>query len=228
MRPFTFDNAAQFRVEPPSPLDSTQWAEDYNEVRTMGSVSSTTRSAAQTEIARFYGEHAGIQYARIFRDLAAERGLTVEESARLFAMLYVVSADALIGCWDSKYHYSFWRPVTAIRAGDTDDNPLTAADPDWTPLLTTPAHPEYPSAHGCFTASIADTLASFFGTKKVAITLTSTFPGTVPHTFQSTDDMIREVIDARVFAGIHYRTSVVHGAVLGRRVARWVAKRSSR
>ena len=224
MRPFTFDNASQFRVGPPPALDSAQWAEDYNEVRTLGSLTSINRTQTQTEIARFYGEHAGIQYARIFRDLAAAKGLPVEENARLFAMLYVTSADALIGCWDSKYHYSFWRPITAIRAGDTDDNPLTSPEPDWTPLLITPGHPEYPSAHGCFTASVAETLAEFFGTKKVGITLTSTFPGTVAHTFESTDDMIREIIDARVFAGIHYRTSVVHGTVLGRRVARWVAK----
>ena len=224
MRPFTFDSASQFRLGPPPALDSTRWAEDYNEVRTMGSVSSTTRNAAQTEIARFYGEHAGIQYARIFRELAAAKGLTVEENARLFAMLYVASADAIIGCWDSKYDYSFWRPVTAIRAGDTDGNPFTPMESDWTPLLTTPAHPEYPSAHGCFTASVAETLAAFFGTKKIGITLTSTFPGTVPHPFESTDEMIREIIDARVFAGIHYRTSVVHGTVLGRRVAHWVTK----
>jgi hypothetical protein len=224
MRPFTFDSGSRFRVDPPPTLDSAQWAEDYNEVRAIGSLTSTTRSATETEIARFYGEHAGIQYARIFRDLATKKGLSVEENARLFAMLYVASADALIGCWDSKYHYSFWRPVTAIRAGDTDGNPLTPIDSDWTPLLTTPAHPEYPSAHGCFTAAVAETLAAFFGTKKIGITLTSTFPGTVPHTFASTDEMIREIIDARVFAGIHYRTSVMRGTVLGRRVAHWVAR----
>jgi PAP2 superfamily len=226
MRPFTFDNPAQFRADPPPLLTSALWAEDYNEVQSVGSATSVTRTPAQTEIARFYGEHAGIQYARIFRDLAAEKGLSLEQSARLFAMLYVTSADAIIGCWDSKYHYSFWRPVTAIRAGDTDDNAATMPDSQWLPLLTTPAHPEYPSAHGCFTASVAEALATFFGTKKVAITLTSTFPGSgSPRTFESTDDLIHEVIDARVYAGIHYRTSVVRGTVLGRRVAQWVSKR---
>jgi hypothetical protein len=225
MRPFTFDDPARFRTDPPPALTSTQWADDYNEVQSIGSATSVTRTPADTEMARFYGEHAGIQYARIFRDLAAEKGLSTEQSARLFAMLYVTSADAIIGCWDSKYHYSFWRPVTAIRAGDTDGNPLTAADSQWTPLLTTPNHPEYPSAHGCFTASLAETLATFFGTKRVGITLTSTFPGSgSPRTFESTDQMIREIVDARVYAGIHYRTSVVRGVVLGRRVAQWVGK----
>jgi len=223
MRPFTFDSASRFRVEPPPALTSAQWAEDYNEVRSLGSATSATRTAAQTEIGRFYGEHAGIQYARIFRDFAEGQGLSIEDDARLFAMLYVTSADAIIGCWDSKYHYSFWRPITAIRAGDSDGNALTPPDPSWTPLLGTPAHPEYPSAHGCYTASIAETLSTFFGTKKVTITLTSALVAT-PRTFDSTDELIGEIIDARVYAGIHYRTSVVHGAVLGRQVAHWVAK----
>lgn len=225
MRPFTFDQPSQFRADPPPALGSQQWADDYNEVRLVGSVTSTTRTPEQTEIARFYGENAGIQYARIFRALAEEKGLSLDDDARLFAMLYVTTADAVIGCFDSKYYYSFWRPITAIRAGDSDGNRLTPADPTWTPLLTTPAHPEYPSAHGCFTAAVAETLATFFGTKKVSITLTSTFAGALPeHMFESTDEMIREIIDARVYAGIHYRTSTVHGAVLGRKVAHWVSK----
>jgi hypothetical protein len=225
MRPFTFVDPAQFRADPPPALTTAQWAEDYNEVQSVGSAGSLTRTPAETEIARFYGEHAGIQYARIFRDLAAQKGLTLEQSARLFAMLYVTSADAIIGCWDSKYHYSFWRPVTAIPAGETDGNPRTLADSQWTPLLATPNHPEYPSAHGCFTASLAETLATFFGTKRVEVTLTSTVPGAgSPRTFESTDQMIREIVDARVYAGIHYRTSVVRGTVLGRRVAQWVSK----
>ncbi len=224
MRPFTFDSAAQFRAEPPPALDSAQWAEDYQEVQREGSLTSATRTPAETETGRFYGEHAGIQYARIFRAFANERGLSVEDEARLFAQLYVTSADAIIACFDSKYHYSFWRPITAIRAGDSDGNPATVGDPVWTPLLGTPNHPEYPSAHGCFTAAIAEALSDFFGTKRVPITLTSTLTNTA-RSFDSTDDMIHEIIDARVWAGIHYRTSVVHGTVIGRQVAHWVSKR---
>jgi hypothetical protein len=222
MRPFTFSSASQFRADPPPLLDSAQWAEDYQEVQRLGSATSSVRSPSQTETARFYGEHAGIQYARIFRDFADAQGLSLEDNARLFAQLYVTSADAIIACFDSKYHYSFWRPITAIRAGNTDGNPATIANPLWTPLLATPNHPEYPSAHGCFTASIAQALADFFGTKKITITLTSTFTNT-SRSFDSTDDLIREIIDARVWAGIHYRTSVVHGVVVGKKVARWVS-----
>jgi hypothetical protein len=225
MRPFTFDAPSQFRVDPPPALGSGQWAQDYNEVRLVGSASSTSRTPEQTDIARFYGEHAGIQYARNFRALAEEKGLSLDDDARLFAMLYVTAADTTIGCFDSKYYYGFWRPVTAIRAGDTDGNPQTTGDSVWSPLLTTPAHPEYPSAHGCFTASVSEIISNFFGTKKVSITLTSTFPGAPPQrTFRSTDDLVHEIIDARVYEGIHYRTSTVHGAVLGHRVARWVVK----
>ena len=224
MRPFTFDDPARFRAEPPPALDSAEWAEEYNEVQRMGSVTSVYRTPEQTEIARFYGEHAGIQYGRIFRAFAEGQQLDVVDNARLFAQLYLTSADAIIACWDSKYSYSFWRPITAIRAGDTDGNDATIADPSWTPLLGTPNHPEYPSAHGCFTGSIADALASFFGTKKVSITLTSTVTNTA-RSFDSTDALIREIIDARVWAGIHYRGSVVHGVVIGRKVARWVAAR---
>ena len=224
MHPFTFSNPSQFRAEPPPSLGTAQWAEDYQEVQLVGSSTSAARSPEQTETGRFYGEHAGVQYGRIFRAFAAERGLTLEDSARLFAQLYVTSADAIIACFDSKYYYSFWRPITAIRAGDSDGNDATIADPSWTPLLPTPNHPEYPSAHGCFTASIATALSDFFDTKNVTITLTSTVTNT-SRNFESTDDMIREIIDARVWAGIHYRTSVVHGAVIGRQVAHWISKR---
>jgi hypothetical protein len=224
MRPFTYDRASQFRAEPPPALSSAQWAEDYQEVQRDGRLTSVTRTPAETETARFYGEHAGIQYARIFRAFAEERGLSLEDEARLFAQLYVTSADAIIACFDSKYYFSFWRPITAIRAGDTDGNAATVGDPSWTPLLPTPNHPEYPSAHGCFTASIAQALADFFGTKQVPITLTSTVTNTA-RSFDSTDDLIHEIIDARVWAGIHYRTSVVHGTVIGKQVAHWVSKR---
>jgi len=222
MRPFTMTSPSQFRAEPPPALDSDEWAENYQEVQLLGSATSAVRSAAQTETALFYGENPGVQYGRIFRDFAEKMGLSVEDDARLFAQLYVTAADSGIACFDSKYHYAFWRPITAIRAGDTDGNAQTIPDPAWTPLLATPNHPEYPSAHGCFTGSIAEALASFFGTKKVTITLTSTLTNS-SRRFSSTDDLIREIIDARVWAGIHYRTSAVRGAVMGRKVARWVS-----
>ena len=223
MRPFALLDSSQFRAEGPPALDSAQWAADYNETKSFGALNSTSRTPEQTEIGRFYSEHVTAQYNRIFREFAASQGLSLADNARLFAMLYVASADALIAGWESKYYYRFWRPVTAIRAGDTDDNPATEANLTWTPLVLTPPHPEYPAAHGCFTGAVAQTLRAFFGTKRVTITLTSTVTGTA-RTFHNTDDLIHEIIDARIFGGMHYRTSGEHGTVIGKRVAKWVAK----
>ena len=139
-------------------------------------------------------------------------------------MLYVAMTDAVIGCWDSKYHYNSWRPVTAIPAADTDDNPATEADAAWTPLANTPPHPEYPAAHGCAAGAVAEALNAFYGTKKLRMTLTSTVAGSVPHVFKSTDDLVKEIIAARVYGGMHFPTSVRHGAELGRNVGKWTAK----
>ncbi len=223
MRPFAILTPDQFRAEGPPALSSAAWAADFNETKSLGAVNSTARTVEQTEIGRFYTEHTGAQYARIFRDFAIAKGMSLPDNARLFAMLYVTAADALIAGWDSKYHFGFWRPVTAIRAGDTDGNPATEADPTWTPLATTPSHPEYPAAHGFFTAACAETLRRFFDTKHVTITLTSTVTGT-SRTFNKTDQLIDEIIEARIYGGMHYRTSCVHGVVIGKKVAKWVAK----
>src|SRR5262249_4196816 len=120
-----------------------------------------------TEMGLFYSENGTIQYGRNFRAFAAARGMNLADNARLFAVLYVTAADAFIAGWDSKFYYGFWRPVTAIPAADTDGNPATEADPSWVPLIPTPSHPEYPSAHGFFTASYATALQHFFGTKNL-------------------------------------------------------------
>ena len=224
MQPFALETPSQFRADGPPALDSEQWSADYNETKKFGALNGSARTPEQTIIGLFYTEHTGAQYARIFRDFAGQQGLSLSDNARLFAMLYVAGADSLIAGWDSKYYFAFWRPITAIRAGDTDGNEATVGDPNWTPLAPTPGHPEYPAAHGCITAAWAETLRAFFGTKKVKITLTSTVTGT-SRTFTSTDDLIKEIIDARVFGGMHYRSSVVQGAVLGRKVAHWVSSR---
>ena len=222
MRPFAILTPSQFRAAGPPALGSAQWAEDFNETKLFGALDNSARTPEQTEIGRFYTEHTGVQYARIFRDFAAQQKLSLADEARLFAALYVTGADALIAGFDSKYYFGFWRPVTAIRAGATDVNELTAGDPDWAPLAATPGHPEYPAAHGCLTAAWAEVLKNFFGTKRVRITLTSAVTGT-SRAFDNTDDLIREIIDARIFGGMHYRTSGVHGVVLGKKVARFVA-----
>jgi hypothetical protein len=221
MQPFAILRASQFRAPDPPALTSQQYAKDFNEVKSIGSISSTIRTDEQTEIGKFYSEHAGFQLARAFREFALAQNMNLADNARLFAMIYVCSADALIACWDTKFHYSFWRPVTAIPLADIDNNPETTADPSWLPLIVTPPHPEYPSAHGSYTAAFAEILRYFFGTKNVTITLTSTATGT-SRTFHNTNELIKEAIDARVYAGIHYRNSCVQGKIIGKKVADWV------
>src|SRR6266849_7909181 len=147
MRPFTMTSASQFRPEGPTPLTSDEWEEDYNQVRTIGEINSTVRTPEQTEIGLFWTEHTGQQYARAFGYFAENYKLNVMDSARLMAILWTGFADSLIACFDAKYHYSFWRPVTAIREGGGNSDLI--ADPNWTPLGVTPNHPEYPAAHAC-------------------------------------------------------------------------------
>jgi PAP2 superfamily len=223
MKPFAMESPSQFRADPPPALDSDQWAADYNETKTFGELNSTARTPEQTEIGRFYTEHTGAQYNRILRNFALSQNLSLADDARLFAQVYVSVGDALIAVWDSKYFYRRWRPVTAIRAGDTDGNPDTDPDPAWTPLAVTPTHAEYPAAHGSFTGAFTQALEDFFGTKKLTITLTSTVTGT-SRTFDRTDDLVKEIIVARIYGGMHFRTSVVEGKVMGTKAAKWVSK----
>ena len=223
MTPFTMRSASEFRPEPPPALTSTEWAEDYNLTKTLGAVNSTVRTPEQTEIGLFWTDHAGSQYGRAFRALAIAQGMDVSTSARFLATLYVSAADAAIGCWDGKYHYSFWRPVTAIRNGGIDGNPDTVPDANWTPLGVTPNHPEYPAAHGCVSGAIATALKNFFGTPKVTLVVTSTVTNTT-HTFTNTKDLETEVEHARIYAGFHYHHSVVQGALLGTKVSDQVSK----
>jgi len=223
MRPFAIESPWQFRAEGPPDLTSLKWAEDFNEVKAFGVLNNSSRTPEQTETGLFYAEHPGAQLMRNLRNFAASQSMSVADRARLLAMLHVATADALIAVFDSKYYYNFWRPVTAIRAGETDGNDATEADVTWVALAPTPNHPEYPAAHGAVSTAYAETLRHFFGTKKVTITLSSTLTGTT-HTFHNTDDIIKEIIDARIYGGMHYRTSGVHGSVIGRKVAHWVDK----
>jgi hypothetical protein len=218
MVPFTMRSASQFLPEAPPSLASREWANDYNQVKILGAAGSMVRTPKQTEIARFWTENTAAQYARALRNLAGAYGLDLAETARLFALVWTSSADALIGCWNAKYQYSFWRPVTAIRNGDIDGNPATAADSMWIPLANTPAHPEYPSAHGCFTGAVADSLAQYFGKSHFTFIVSSTVTNTV-HEIRSTRELAEEVERARIYAGIHFHFSVVQGEDLGRKVA---------
>jgi hypothetical protein len=220
--PLALVSASQFLPGPPPTLSSDEWVRDYNEVKAYGVATGSLRTADQTETGLFYTEHAVAQYSRAFRRYAAENRLGIREAARFFAMTNTAILDSQIACWDAKFHYNFWRPVTAIRAGAVDGNPLTEPDPTWIGLAVTPAHPEYPAAHGCWTSATARILEHFNGTKRVRFVLDSAATGTT-RVFKRTDDLRAEIINARVYGGMHYRNSVEVGATLGGQVADWVA-----
>jgi hypothetical protein len=222
--PFALQRPDQFRAYGPPDLTSAQYAADFNKVRQLGALNSTRRTASQTEIGRFHTEPPPVFWARNLRGVAASSPLDTAQSARLFAILYVALADSGIACWDSKYYFNSWRPVTAIPAADTDGNSATGPDAAWTPLANTPGHPEYPAAHGCSAGSVAEALNAFYGTKDVRMTFTSTVAGSVPHVYECTDDLVNEIIAARVYGGMHFPTSVHHGAELGRNAGKWMAK----
>lgn len=217
MRPFSLESPDQFRPDGPPALGSTQWAREYNEVKQIGSSMSTARTAEQTVAARFWAE-APVQQARgSFRKFVLDHELGVGDAARFMAMVSVVYADALIACFDAKYHYKFWRPITAIRAGDTDGNEATVGDAAWSPLLAgTPNHPEYPSAHSCITPAGGRVIARFLGTKKIDFTVPS-LTGLGDRHFARVKDLEDDVGNARIWGGIHYRSAVEDGIVIAKR-----------
>lgn len=221
MRPFALRSPSQFRPPAPPALTSSRWAAAYDETRVLGSATSTARTAAQTETARFWADPPFAQNQRALRAYTQARGMSTVHTARLFALADTAAADALIACWDAKHHFVFWRPFSAIPAGDTDGNPATPADPAWQPLLGTPNHPEYPSAHGCSTTAMFTVVARLTGTQRIDIDLDSTLTGTTHH-FATLGQLIREVGDARVWGGLHWRFSTEAGIHLGRQVARVV------
>ena len=219
MRPFTFNNPAQFLPdEPPPALKSREWVEDYDEVKLLGAVNSPVRTPAQTEIGLFWTDHTTTQYGRMLQLLAMQENMNLLNTSRLMAMSFTTLADAYIGCFNAKYHFSFWRPVTAIRNGDIDGNEQTVADPAWTPLGVTPGHPEYPAAHACLTGSLANTLEKYFGTPHVHLTVSSAVTNTT-HYFQNVHELEREIEGARIYAGFHYHHSLVQGFLLGHKVS---------
>jgi hypothetical protein len=227
LRPFLLRSPDQFRPGPPTALTSRTWAADFNEVKAIGRLDSPSRTAEQTDVALFWTAQPIVQYNSVFKQIALQRGLNAVQAARLFAMGNLVGADAEIACFDAKYHYLFWRPQFAIPQGDTDGNPATVGDPTWKPLLGTPAHPEYPSSHSCLTAAVADVLTAFLGTERINIDVTSTVPNLLHPTrhFDRAADLTQELMNARVWGGIHFRDATVNGVALGRQVARWTLRR---
>jgi hypothetical protein len=218
MRPFTMTSAAQFLPDGPRLLRSNEWREEYDQVRTLGEINSAARTPKQTEIGLFWTEHTGQQYARAFGYLEENYKLDLMDSARLMAILWTGYADSVIGCFDAKYHYSFWRPETAILAGG--GNPKLVADSKWNPLTPTPNHPEYPAAHACITGTVSSLIENYFGTSKVHIVVDSlAFSDMVhKHTFEDTHDLFDEVFWARIYAGLHYQHSLQDGGTMGRQI----------
>ena len=227
LRPFMLERPDQFRPGVPPSLGSRTWADDFLEVKTRGGTAAVARTDEQTETATFWSTNSVTQFNVAFRQMVADRRLDAMSAARLFAMGNMVGADALIACFDAKYHHVFWRPQYAIPTGSIQINASTAGDGEWKPLLPTPNHPEYPAAHGCLTAAEASTLAAFAGSDRIDATLRSNLPklSQTVRTYERADEMVREVSNARVWGGLHYRRSVDVGADLGRKVAGWSLER---
>jgi hypothetical protein len=222
MTPWVIDSPAQFHPTGPPALTSARYTADYNETMTTGRVDSGVRTSDQTLFSRFWNASTASYYWNtIAVGLAEQKHLTLSKTARLLALVNLAMADAAIGCWEAKYSYVFWRPITAIPLGDTDGNPDTPEDLSWTPLLTTPAHPEYPSGHSCVSGAAAKVLSALFG-DDTSFTIDSDVLVGVTRSFENLSSALQEIKDARVFAGIHFRSACDDGQTLGVQVADYV------
>jgi hypothetical protein len=235
--PFLVGSATQFRTSGHLDLTSAEYAAEFNEVKDIGSLNSNTRTGAQSHAAAFWQTNPGVNYNAIARRFVSQFSLDTSDSARLFAMLDLTAADALITVWSDKYHGNFWRPITAIRHADIDGNPATEADPNWTPMfdpaldpgiggtgpaLITPPYPDHPSGATAYASASMHALASFFGTDEMTFYATSSrFPG-AQRPFNRFSDLTNEVLEARIWAGIHFWTADVQSANLGREVERYI------
>jgi hypothetical protein len=225
VQPFALKSGDQFRAPAPYALGSAQWAKDFNEVKRMGAKSGSGRTAEQSEIGRFWELTGPATFVPLVRQLSSAKGLGVVENARLFALASMAGADAYIAIFDAKYAHNFWRPVTAIRNADLDGNDATARDAAWEPFVPTPMHPEYPCAHCIVQSSVATVLERFFGGDAIpgAKLVSPTAPG-VTRSFTKLSDYVAEVINARVYGGMHYRASGEVGAAMGRSVGSYIVQ----
>ncbi len=227
MTPWAILAHDQFRPGGPPVLTSDQWAADFNETKSMGSIVSTARTADGTLLSQFWNASTVTYYWNsVALSLLADKHTQRVDKARLLALLNISIADAVIACWDAKYHYVAWRPVTAIPLGDTDGNLATAGDPTWMPLLTTPAHPEYPSGHSTTSSAAATVLAHFFG-EQTAFAVNSDVMLGVTRSFSSFSDAQDEIANARIFGGIHFRSACRDGRATGHSVAEYVLQHAA-
>ena len=221
--PFTLTSPTRFRAPPPPALTSDRYTRDYNEVKEFGSLASSKRTAEQTDLAYFYVETAPVMWNRALRGIATRYLRNSGDTARLFALANLATADSLISSWDSKRHFAYWRPVTAIQEGEADGNPATAGDPSWQPLINTPNYPDYTSGANVVTGAMTRTLQLFFGTDRVTFDVESLAPQAVQKVrrYHRFSDAARDVVDARILLGIHFRFADVAARTQGRQVADW-------
>lgn len=221
--PLTLRDPSQFRAPPPPRLKSSEYARDYNEVKALGSLVNSARTPVQTDIAYFYADNAFLYWNRALQGLANTYLDNIGDSARLFALVNMAMADAAITAWDTKRYYNVWRPITAIQEGDNDGNPRTAGDPTWLSLIANPPYPDYSSGANNLSGSATRMLAHFFGTDEVTFSITSTFPLAIQktRTYSRFSDAAEDVVDARVYLGIHFRFADTMARRQGRHVADW-------
>jgi PAP2 superfamily len=224
-KPFAIVSPSQFRPAAPIALDGAEWTKDYNEIKDYGAQKSTARTPEQTETARFWLMVGPGAYHPFLRQLTIAKKMDVVESARFMALSDIALNDAIIAVMDAKYHYNFWRPITAIRNGDIDGNPATDRAPTWQPIADTPMHPEYPCAHCISSGSVAGVVKTLFGTTDIPeVAVTSlTAPG-VTHRWTSMTALTDEVANARIWAGFHYRFSTRVGTGMGLAIGEYVVK----
>jgi hypothetical protein len=218
-KPWLMTSPAQFRPGPPPALTSEAWARDYNEIKALGAKNSTRRTPEQTEIARFWEATLPPIYHGIVRSVVTMPGREVTQNARLFMAVTQATDDALIAVFDAKYHYNFWRPVTAIRNGDIDGNEATERDPSWNPFINTPMHPEYPCAHCIVSGAVGMVVQGEIGTGTMpTLTTTSYTAKDAARSWTKVDDFMQEVAQARIYDGVHYRTSTEVGTAMGKQI----------
>jgi PAP2 superfamily len=223
VKPFAMKSGNQFRPDAPYALSSAEWAKDFNEVKKMGAKTGSGRTDEQTDVAKFWEQTGAGSFNQIVQQVAAAKKLDILDNARLYALAYLATADAFIAIFDAKYTYKFWRPLTAIRNADNDGNAATELDAAWTPFIATPMHPEYPCAHCIAQSSAAAVLKSVFGDAvPMTVVMTSpTAPG-VTRKFNRLSEYTTEIINARIYDGVHYRASGEVGVEMGRKIGEYV------